>query len=57
MMIPKIGDSLAGRIEIHNLWPLSQDEINGTCSNFLHTLVDTDKNSNVELFSILGSNI
>ncbi len=43
MMLPKIGDSLAGRIEIHNLWPLSQDEINGICSNFLHTLVDTEK--------------
>ena len=27
MMLPKVGDSLAGRIEIHNLWPLSQDEI------------------------------
>lgn len=43
MMMPKVGDSLAGRIEIHNLWPLSQDEINGTQSNFLHTLLDTEK--------------
>jgi len=43
MMLPRVGDSLAGRIEIHNLWPLSQDEIEGTQSNFLHTLLDTDK--------------
>ncbi len=43
MMMPRVGDSLAGRIEIHNLWPLSQDEIEGTRSNFLHTLTDTSK--------------
>ncbi len=43
MMLPKIGDSLAGRIEIHNLWPLSQDEINGKCSNFLHILINVEK--------------
>lgn len=41
MMLPKVGDSLAGRIEIHNLWPLSQDEIQGKRSNFLNTLIDT----------------
>ena len=39
MMLPKIADSLAGRIEIHNLWPLSQTEIYGIKSNFLQTLV------------------
>lgn len=43
MMLPRVGDSLAGRIEIHNLWPLSQDEIGDTRSNFLHTLTDTNK--------------
>ena len=43
MMLPKVGDSLAGRIEIHNLWPLSQDEIKGKKSNFLHNLLDVDK--------------
>ena len=42
MMLPKVGDSLAGRIEIHNLWPLSQDEITGTESNFLNTLINPD---------------
>jgi len=43
MMLPRVGDSLAGRIEIHNLWPLSQDEIAGTKSNFLQTLINTDQ--------------
>lgn len=43
MMLPKVWDSLAGRIEIHNLWPLSQDEIDGKRSNFLNTLVNTDQ--------------
>ena len=39
MMLPKVGDSLAGRIEIHNLWPLSQDEIENKKSKFLDILV------------------
>ena len=43
MMLPKVGDSLAGRIEIHNLWPLSQVEIEGKKSNFLATLINTEK--------------
>ena len=43
MLLPKVGDSLAGRIETHNLWPLSQDEISGAKSNFLNTLIDIEK--------------
>ncbi len=43
MLLPKIGDSLAGRIEINTLWPLSQDEISGTKSLFLETLVKENK--------------
>lgn len=39
MMLPKVADSLAGRIEIHNLWPLSQTEIHGLKSNFMQTLI------------------
>jgi predicted AAA+ superfamily ATPase len=38
MTLPKISDSLAGRIEIHNLWPLSKSEIEGRKSTFLQTL-------------------
>lgn len=43
MMLPKVGDSLAGRIEIHNLWPLSQDEIESKKSKFLKTLVSDNQ--------------
>ncbi len=42
MTLPKIADSLAGRIEIHNLRPLSQSEISGNPPNFLKTLVSTE---------------
>jgi uncharacterized protein len=39
MTLPQVADSLAGRIEIHNLWPLSQSEILGKKSRFLSTLI------------------
>jgi uncharacterized protein len=42
MTLPQVADSLAGRIEIHNLWPLSQTEILGKRSKFLTTLIATD---------------
>lgn len=42
MALPAMSDSLAGRIERHHLWPLSQDEINGEQSTFLDTLVSED---------------
>ncbi|HEV2482993.1 MAG TPA: ATP-binding protein [Puia sp.] len=42
MTFPQVADSLAGRIEIHQLWPLSQSEILGRKSNFLNTLLTTD---------------
>tara|TARA_B100001564_G_scaffold236959_1_gene200355 strand:+ start:461 stop:1717 length:1257 start_codon:yes stop_codon:yes gene_type:complete len=38
MMMPNIADSLAGRMEIHSLWPLSQGEIEGEPSAFLEVL-------------------
>lgn len=38
MTLPKVADSLAGRIEIHQLWPLSQNEIRGQVPAFLKTL-------------------
>jgi uncharacterized protein len=40
MTLPQVADSLAGRIEIHHLWPLSQAEILGKRSKFLHVLVE-----------------
>lgn len=42
MTLPKVADSLAGRIEIHRLWPLSQSEINGNASSFLKALLSED---------------
>lgn len=39
MTMPKVADSLAGRIEMHTLWPLSQVEIHNTKSTFLEKLV------------------
>lgn len=42
MTFPQVADSLAGRIEIHHLWPLSQTEILGKRSKFLNTLVTPD---------------
>lgn len=39
MNLPRVSDSLAGRIEIHNLWPLSQAEIRGHEPTFLERLV------------------
>jgi uncharacterized protein len=39
MTLPQVADSLAGRIEIHNLWPLSQAEILGNRSKFLDNLI------------------
>ncbi len=43
MTLPKIADSLAGRIEIHSLWPLSVGEIQGKKSRFMEILVSPDK--------------
>ena len=35
LMLPKLADSLAGRIEILTMWPLSQGEIEGTKEDFI----------------------
>ncbi len=35
LTMPKISESLAGRIIIHNLWPLSQGEINNKTEKFI----------------------
>ncbi len=43
MTLAKVSESLAGRIEILHLWPLSQDEILGKPSPFLETLISGNK--------------
>lgn len=35
MLLPKVGESLAGRMEIHTLWPFSQGELKGIRENFI----------------------
>src|ERR1700722_12528592 len=44
MLLPKLSESLAGRMEILTLWPLSQGEIAGHSKKILETFID-------ELFS------
>lgn len=38
MLLPKLSESLAGRMEILTLWPFSQGEMLGTEENFIDTL-------------------
>lgn len=40
MLLPKLSESLAGRMEILTLWPLSQGEIDGTHETFVDALWD-----------------
>ena len=38
MLLPKLSESLAGRMEVLTLWPLSQGEIRGIRENFVDAL-------------------
>lgn len=38
MLLPKLSESLAGRMEVLTLWPFSQGEIHGVKENFVDTL-------------------
>ncbi len=38
LVVPKLNDSLAGRMIILNLWPLSRGELLGRCESFLDTV-------------------
>lgn len=42
LTLPRIADSLAGRMEILTLWPLSQGELSGTMARFIDTLFDPE---------------
>ena len=39
MLLPKLSESLAGRMEVLTLWPFSQGEIHGVRENFVDTLL------------------
>lgn len=43
MTLPKVADSLAGRMEVHTLWPLSQGEIEGRKETFIDYCFSTEK--------------
>jgi predicted AAA+ superfamily ATPase len=38
LLLPKVSESLAGRIEIHTLWPLSQGELEGRPDRFVDSV-------------------
>jgi len=43
MTLPKVADSLAGRMEVHTLWPLSQGEIEGKKESFIDHCFSAEK--------------
>lgn len=40
LFLPKLADSLAGRVEIHTLWPLSQQEIHDVNTDIISSLFE-----------------
>ena len=42
MLLPTVSESLAGRVEVHTLWPFSQAEIEGTPSRAIDLLLGKD---------------
>jgi len=40
MLLPKVSESLAGRVEVHTLWPFSQAEIEGVPGRIIELLLD-----------------
>lgn len=43
MLLPTVSESLAGRVEIHTLWPFSQAEMEGTPGGFAEMMLDADE--------------
>jgi len=39
MLLPKVSESLAGRVEVHTLWPFSQAELEGVPSGIVEVLL------------------
>jgi uncharacterized protein len=40
MLLPRVSESLAGRVEVHTLWPFSQAEIEGVPGRIIELLLD-----------------
>ena len=43
LALPKLSESLAGRMEIYTLWPLSQGEVRSHCETFIQTTLGASK--------------
>ena len=41
LSLPRLADSLAGRMELHTLWPLSQGELSGVRESFIDRMFTT----------------
>jgi predicted AAA+ superfamily ATPase len=46
MLLPKVSESLAGRVEIHTLWPFSQAEIEGVPGRIVELLLEQSSRPN-----------
>lgn len=42
MLLPKVSESLAGRVEMHTLWPFSQAEIEGAAMRVVDCLAEPE---------------
>lgn len=42
MLLPAVSESLAGRVEVHTLWPFSQAEIEGVSGDLVEWLLDEE---------------
>lgn len=57
LTLPKLADSLAGRMEIHTLWPFSQGELLGRKEQFIEALFSAQpiqESSSLDLDSLLN---
>jgi len=48
LMLPRLSESLAGRMDVHTLWPLSQGEIEGRRDGFVDAVFSADWPSTIE---------
>jgi predicted AAA+ superfamily ATPase len=53
LLLPKLSESLAGRMEVLTLWPLSQSEIEGASGSFVDSVFSDD--SPLTMFSSIGA--
>jgi predicted AAA+ superfamily ATPase len=49
MLLPRLSESLAGRMEILTLWPLSQGEIEGTEESFIDALFSNELPTKIKI--------